>query len=111
MIERGLRWRDVGTRSFTWGDCWALISTLPYDAPLHRAENPQEWFWYNPMNDVLVGIFDALGAIGATQARRPKIKKTEIPKPTMRPWDKSKDVEKLGSTPRPIADLNVLLGW
>lgn len=111
MIERGLRWRDVGTRSFTWGDCYAVIAALPYDAPLLRAENPKEWFWFHPMNDVLVGIYDALAITSATQAQRPKIKKSDIPKPTLRPWDKSKDVEKLGNTPRPIDELNALLGW
>lgn len=111
LIGHGLRWRDVGSARFTWGDCWALIYSLPYDSPLHRAENPKEWFWYNPMNDVLVGVYDALGVIAATQDRRPKIKKNEIPKPTLRPWDKTRDVEKIGSTPRPISELNALLGW
>lgn len=110
MIERGLRWRDIGSRSFTWDDCLAVISTLPYDAPLSRAQDPQ-WWWYHPLADVTAGIYDNTGVIGATQDRRPKIKKSEIPARIVRPWDKNEHVDKIGNTPRPIDELNELLGW
>jgi hypothetical protein len=100
----------VGADDFTWSDCYAVISTLPFDAPLVRSQDP-DWIWGHPLADLLAGVYDNTGAIGATQARRANIKKTEVPKPLVRPWDKEKHVEKLGNKPRPIEELNALLGW
>lgn len=111
LIDRGLRWRDVASDEFTWADCWAVMSTLPHDAPLNRAINPDTWFWYNPMFDVVTGIYDGLSQLVAVVTRRPGIKKSEVPKRTRRPWDKNEEVEVLKVKPSKIADLRKLLGW
>lgn len=111
LIDRGLRWRDIATEDLTWSDCWAVIDNLPYDDPLMRAINGKEWFWYNPMFDVVTGIYDGLSQLVAVVTRRPGIKRSEVPKRTRRPWDKNEEVEILKVKPSKIADLRKLLGW
>lgn len=88
-----------------------MITTLPYDSPLERQRNGKDWHWYGPLTDILAGIYDNLGVSVAVQARRPKVRKNDIPKPLTRPWDIVKHVEKLGKTALPIADLRRRLGW
>lgn len=111
LIDRGLRWRDVATERLTWADLWAVISNLPYDDPLVRAINGKDWFWYHPAFDVLVGIYDTLSQIVAVVSRRPQIKRSEVPKPTRRPWDQKQETEVLKVKPSKISDLRKLLGW
>lgn len=111
LIERGLRYRDVGSADFTWADMHAVIATLAYDSPLMRAVNGGDWFWYGPYSDLLAGIYDAAAAGTATQAQRQKIKSSEVPKPLIRPWQKRKEVSKLGNKPRLLSELDKLLGW
>ena len=44
LIERGLRYREVGVDPrFTWWDMYAVIVTLPYDSPLERQRNGKDW--------------------------------------------------------------------
>lgn len=111
LIDRGLRWRDVASEHLTWSDLWAIISNLPYDDPLIRAINGKDWFWYHPMFDVLTGIYDGISQLVAVVSRRPGIKRTEIPKPTLRPWDKKQESEVLKVKPSKISDLRKRLGW
>lgn len=111
LILRGLRWRDVGSRDFTWDDLWALVDNLSYGDPLMRAINGKDWWWYHPAVDHLVGIYDGIGQLAAVVSRRRGIKKSELPKVTLRPWDKSRDVEVLKVKASPLADLRKLLGW
>lgn len=111
LIERGLRWREIGSERFDWADLHAVISNLPYDDPLMRAMNPKTWFWFHPMNDIIAGIFDRVGLMAAVVERRQKIKRADVPKPLVRPWDKQKDVKKIGDKPVPIDDMRRLLGW
>lgn len=88
-----------------------MLHTTSYDSPLSRAINPKEWWWNHPVNDVIVGVFDSLQFIGAIVSRRPKIKKTDLPKRTLRPWDKTKETEVLKVKASPIGKLRKLLGW
>lgn len=111
LIERGLRWREVGTDGFTWSDCWAVISNLPYDAPLTKAINGADWWWYHPVVDFVVGSFDYLGVIAAVVQRRPKLKRDDVPKRTVRPWERRKETEVLKVKPSKLDDLRKLLGW
>lgn len=101
----------MGTEEFSWADCHAVLSTLPYDSALHRAMDPKEWHWYRHEYDALVSISDMLQRIYATQERRPKIKTTDVPKPTVRPWDKKKTSEKIGGKPIALAEIDARLGW
>jgi len=111
LIERGLRWRDAGSLDFTWDDCYAIITSLPPDSALHRAENPKTWHWADPHTDLLATLVDLLGQSVATQAQRPKIKTSELPKRIPRPWEIEQHEEKLRAKAMPIDELNKQLGW
>lgn len=106
-----MRWRDVATEDFTWPDCWAVISNLPYDDPLIRAINGKDWYWYSPLFDVLTGIYDGIGVIAAVIQRRPRIQKSEVPSRTPRPWDKKKETEVLKVKPSTLDNMRKMLGW
>ncbi|HJX77270.1 hypothetical protein [Glutamicibacter sp.] len=76
-----------------------------------RAINGKDWWWYNPVVDHIVGIYDGIGQLVAVVTRRRGIKKSEVPKPTRRPWDKKTETEVLKVKPSKIEDLRKLLGW
>lgn len=84
---------------------------MPYDAPLSRAINGKNWWWYHPVADYIVGIFDGISALVAVASRRPGIKRSEIPKPTVRPWDKEKTAEVLKVKPSTLERMRERLGW
>ena len=63
------------------------------------------------MFDVVTGIYDGLSQLVAVVTRRPGIKRSEVPKRTRRPWDKTKETETLKVKPSKIEDLRKLLGW
>ncbi|MFJ2618160.1 hypothetical protein [Glutamicibacter sp. NPDC087344] len=87
------------------------MSTLPFDAPINKAINGKDWWWYHPVVDHIVGIFDSLGVIATIISQRPKIKRSDVPKPTLRPWDKTKEKEVLKVKASPISAMRKRLGW
>lgn len=102
-----MRWRDVGSHAFTWADCLALVEHLDWDDPLSRAMNPKDWAWNDPSRDLLVTVIEVLGQINAKTPLAHKQKKGDLPKRIPRPWDKkSQSVQKLGSKPRPLAEID-----
>lgn len=101
-----MRWRDVGSGEFTWGDCLALVENLGWDDPLARAINPKDWAWNDPSRDLLVTVIELLGLINAKTPMAYKQKKSDLPKRIPRPWDKKSNVQKLGSKPRPLAEVD-----
>lgn len=111
LIERGLRWRDIGGADLTWSDVWAVVENLPYDDPLMRAINGPTWFWYHPAFDYLVGIYDELRVLISVVNRRRNIKSTEVAKPTVRPWDKVKTEQVIKVEPSSLDKLRALIGW
>lgn len=76
-----------------------------------RAIHGKDWWWYHPVADYVVGIFDQVGLLAAIVKQRPKIKKTELPKPTLRPWDKTKEKTVLKVKAQPLDALKKRLGW
>lgn len=111
LIERGLRWDDLGTDQLNWRDLYSIIHTLPANSPLNRARYPDSWFWYEPFYEVLAGIHDATQLRAAAGANREKVKKTELPKPLVRPWNKVQKEEKLIGDKMPLDDMRAALGW
>lgn len=103
LIERGLRWRDVGTPDFTWGDCWAVISTLPWDSPLNRQSNP-EWVWDGPYTERLTILTEAAQHTSAKTPNWTKRQKRHLLH-FVRPDERKERVTSLGNTPRPLAEM------
>lgn len=106
-----MRFRDVGSPGFTWADCWAIYVSLPPDSPLHRAKNPKDWHWYVREIEFLAGIYDAVNHLAATVAKQPGVKKKDIPKPLVRPWDKVKEEQKIVGDKMPLDEMRQALGW
>lgn len=111
LIERGLRWEDVGTDQLNWRDLESIVETLKADSPLFRAMHPKDWYWYDPFFEILAGIHDAVHHRAATGDIRPGIKKRDVPKPLVRPWQKVKEEEKLVGDKMPLDDMRQALGW
>lgn len=111
LIDRGLRWREVGSEHLDWADLHAIVENIPYDDPLNRAMHPTSWFWHHPLTDIIAGVFDRVGFLAAVGQRRDRIRRADVPKPLVRPWDKKKDTKKIGDKPVPLDDMKRLLGW
>lgn len=84
----------------------AVIESEPLDGPLHRAWNPETWFWYVPGHDDLVTVKE-LTAIANWQ--RAGGKKSDRPKRQPRPWDEQKESRKI--TPDSAMDTDEFLSW
>ena len=61
--------------------------------------------------EFLVGVFEATQLTAAVVEKQPKLKKSNLPKPGPRPWDKNKDEKKLGNNPMPLDDMKAAIGW
>ena len=101
----------MGSPDLTWSDLWAIVDNLSFDDPLSRAINGKDWWWYHPAIDYIVGIYDSMLALLSIVDRRQNVKRSDIPKPTLRPWDKTKDTEVLKVKPSKLADMAKRLGW
>lgn len=78
----------MGTPGFTWGDCLALVENVAWDDPINRATKPDEWFWDDPMRDVLVSVVDLLMQVNAKTPRPEGMPQSRLPDPVVRPWKK-----------------------
>lgn len=106
LIERGLRWRDVGSPGFRWSDLLALVEYLPWDAPLLRATK-EDWRWRNPVYELLVTIAEETFNANVLRRRGHKTRKSDLLR-VPRPWEKQKRETKLGGKPEPIG---VIVTW
>jgi hypothetical protein len=104
LIALGLRWRDVGSEAFSWGDLRAIVEHSPPDSAIARAMYPNEVAW-RPTDYLLANVVDILAVInwrdGGGKGRRPK--------PLQRP-----KVRKPGQKRRQTVPLDVMrkhLGW
>ena len=89
LIRAGVRWRDVGTPGFTWGDCLALIENLDWDDPLQRARKPKEWVWGDPLRDPIISLLDVLGHVNAKTPRPEGMPASRLPRRIDRPHAKT----------------------
>lgn len=109
LIERGLRWRDVGSRRFTWEDAHAVISTLPWDSPLAR-QSVEGWEWGNPIHQLLAIIAEATHNGNIWVGRwNSKVKDSDLLR-IQRPGDVDHSVTTLGSDPVPLDEMIEFLG-
>lgn len=70
-----------------WRNIVAVVVTEPEWGPIHRAENPTEWFWYVPGVDNLQTVKELL-AVANLQRAGEKGKLSAF-RPAPRPWDKN----------------------
>lgn len=89
LIRAGLRWRNVGTPDFTWGDCVAVVEHLDWDDPLARARNPNDWVWGDPLRDPVVSVIDVLAQMNAKTPRPKGMPASRLPKRIERPSARS----------------------
>lgn len=109
MISHGLRYWSAGERGNGWNDINAVIATLPFDSPLARQQNPDTWFWYNPMFDFIVGTYENTRIANLTRKLR-KFRKSDLPKRIPRPWDIVKTEKKIGTKKMSLDNINKFLG-
>lgn len=88
-----------------------MFSTLPYDAPINREKDPKSWWWYHPINEFIVGIFESTQMTAAVVEKQPNLRRSDLPKPIPRPWDTKTDEKKLGTTVLPLDDMKAAIGW
>lgn len=113
LIGAGLRWRSVESASPSrrveaWADITAVLETLPYDAPLRRAIDPEFWFWQDPAFQYIALIAEGVSAIAAKQPNYTKASRRDFLK-VKRPGDASKQSKTIGSTAMPLAELDAWL--
>lgn len=109
----GLRWRSVESSSprrrlEAWADITAVLESLPYDAPLRRAMDPEFWFWQDPAFQYIALIAEGVSAIAAKQPNYTKASRRDFLK-VKRPGDSSKQSKTIGSTAMPLAELDAWL--
>lgn len=85
LIALGLRWRDVGSEAFTWGDLRSIVEQSPPDSAIARAMYPNEVAW-RPTDYLLAMVVDILAVMnwrdGGAKGRRPKpLKRPRTRKP------------------------------
>ena len=107
LIGQGLRWRDVGTRQFTWGDCLALVAVAPHDSALVRATVP-DWRWADPHYELLVMIAEATTNSHVVEHSGRQVSSRDLLH-VPRPGEITKTVERFGNNPIPLAELDAWL--
>ena len=106
LIQVGLRWRDAGARRCTWSDVYAVLSTQPWDSPLAKALEPENWRWYGPLNDVVIEARDFLRQLAYKTPFQDHTHKAGAPSMTTPPWSKDERTTKFA--PEPVTEDDVL---
>lgn len=106
LIDKGLRWRDVGSVDFNWADAYAVLSTAAWDSPIARTR--KDWQWGNPLYELLVTIIEQTYNANVLVGNWSGAKQSNllhIP----RPGEIDKHVTKLTGTPESVDDINAWL--
>lgn len=109
-----MRWRDLEDPVSTgtdWGDVIAALEHAPWDAPIRRATNPQDWPWNDPSRDLLAGVVDELRILRAQVGNLSGMKQHQLPALIPRPHGGNTDVETVERREATLDELDSLLGW
>ena len=98
----------MGSAQFTWGDCWAVVNALPYDSPLSRAQQPDEWFWGHPLSQHIVNAGEMANAYKGVLAKKYNMKQKDL-YPTPRPGQVKKT--KIAADVHDVATMRELLDF
>lgn len=111
LIALGVRWRDVGSEGFTWGDAWAVANAPAPGSALYVAMTPESRGW-SADTYVMADLWDAI-AQNTYVLVRANGGKGRKPKPYPRPGVKPTHAETktFGYKPMTIPELRKVLGW
>lgn len=112
LIALGLRWRDVGSRNFTWRDLQVIVTAAGPDSAVYAVASPDKRAW-STTHYILADIYDAIRWLTYAVIRMGG-GKSRKPKPYPRPGreDTQREVTTFKPTkPLPIAELRKWLGW
>lgn len=86
-----------------------MIHTLPFDAPLPRAQEPEQWVWGHPWTQYIVHAGEeAALQKGVLKSQHKGLKDRDL-NPTPRPGQKAE--ERLAADAMPVNDMRKLLGF
>lgn len=107
-----MRWRDVGSEGFTWGDAWAIANAPAPGSALFVAMSRESSGW-SADTYVMADLIDAISRVAYYAEGQATGKKPRTPKPYPRPGVKPVHAETktFGYKPMPVADMRRLLGW
>ena len=106
LITLGLRLRDLGSESFTWGDLLVILRHLPPSSATGAAMYPESSDW-DLSTLLLAEIADTLRA---ANWQRGSGKRKDYPKPIQRPGVKP-DSKTYGRGALPLHEMAEWLGW
>lgn len=110
LIRLGLRLRDFPSPHLTYGDMAVIVRRAPQDSSIAQSVDPEASRWglsdqlLALVGDYLAWIAWSKTADGEKNRNRPK----PIPRPGVEP---DEDIQKFGSDPVPIDELEEFLGW
>ena len=86
-----------------------MIRWLPFDAPLMRAQAPDEYMWANPWTQYIVHSGEeSMLQKGVLKSKHKNLKDRDL-NPTPRPGQKEK--ERLEADAMPVSDMRERLGF
>lgn len=63
-----------------------VLTNQPWDSPLAKAMQPDDWFWYSPQYQLHVEIRDHLRRIDYKTPLQDRSHRAGLPKMTVPPW-------------------------
>ena len=111
LLRLGLRLRDFPSPDLTYGDMLVIIQQAPRESAIAKAVDPERAEW-SLTDHLLAMIADANTWLVWSKSKDGQ-KNRNRPKPIPRPGleDDSSDVQRFGSDPVPIDQLDDFLGW
>lgn len=86
-----------------------MVSTLPFDAPLLRAQSPEEWAWGHPWTQYIVHAGEeSMLQKSVLRSQNKRLKDRDL-NPTPRPGQREK--ERLEADAMPVSDMRERLGF
>lgn len=86
-MEFGLSWPRLDADYIDWEPLIAAVESEPFDGPIHRARNPDSWFWYSNEFQIQADMANALRVANWQRSGGKQHQKPELITP---PWSEEK---------------------